>query len=1243
MTGVHVGTTDFDPGPGAVTATSANNSAFVAKVNANGDLVWAKTMVGSDVDASSDGMGIAVDAAGNVYIGGNFEGTVDFDPGAATHNLTALVVNGENDIFISKLDANGDFLWAKSIGDINHQTLSGLKVDAAGNVYFTGLFNGTVDFDPGPGTAVLTAAGGPNMCVGKLDSNGDFIWAKQIGATTTISQLIRSLDLALDASGNVYTTGTFNVGSGGTIDFDPGPGVFGVTQPSPNTDIFVLKLTTDGTFDFVKTIVQGSNLSGNGITVASSGNIYVTGQFAGSIDFDPGPGVENLVSTGLADPFVLKLDAGGNYVWAKNFTGGSSSRIDSGSKITVDASEDVYTSGIYFSSTNDFDPGPGTFILSGMSNHTSTFISKLDVNGNFVWALGFRGADFNFPGAVRVQPSGDIYMAGYFNTSMDADPGPCLNNLTSTNDYYDIFVEKIRLGTPPPEPTFTSFSPASGPVGTTVTLTGTNFNTTPSENQVYFYVSRPATVTAATETSLTVTVPSGTTTGPIYVISNCVGLVSSTNFTVGVGIPTITSFTPTSGVFEETVTITGTNFSTTPAANTVRFNGELATVSASTTTTITTTVPVGATTGKITVRVGSNTATSAADFTVTCVEPEITGFSPISGLPGDEITIIGSNFNTTASENILDFNGVPAVATASTSTTITTTVPAGAITGPISVFNGCYGTTSDFAFTIGCGGPEPSMYDISPTTGVVGTIVTISGVNFSTIANDNLVFFNGVRALVTSSTETTIVAQVPPGATPGDISLQVGCNHSGSDTDPHFEVYAILAITTHPADVVICDGDNATLHVEATGASNIAYQWSYSPDGVGGFESFTDMPGVTGSATSTLTVNSASALANGYFRCEINGDLAEEVESNVASIMIAPGPAAPGTTSSSRCGNGSVVLSANGGADGQYRWYSEPTGGTAIIGEVSDSFTTPSLLATTDYYVSINNGTCESNRTPVTATIIPVPAAPSVTGASACAGTTFTLNAAGGTDGQYKWYNHATDIAALTGETNGSYTTPALTETTVYYVTLTINGCESSRTPVTATVVSNGCAPEISAASLATQPEGVIVIDLKPLITTTGTLDVSSIKVVQGPPSGAHTSVEEGILTIDYSGVPFGGLESITVEACNTNGHCGQQEFTIEVAGDIVVYNGLSPNGDGKNETLILQFIDALPAAKTNRVSIYNRWGNEVFSVTDYDNNTRVFTGRSSNGGQLPAGTYYYKIHFPLQNRTVTGFLSLKN
>ena len=254
-----------------------------------------------------------------------------------------------------------------------------------------------------------------------------------------------------------------------------------------------------------------------------------------------------------------------------------------------------------------------------------------------------------------------------------------------------------------PVPVITAFTPSSGPVGTTVVISGTNFNATAATNIVSFN-GTVATVSAATSTQLTVVVPTGATSGNISLTVNSSSTTSQDQFTVTAASSatvTVGGFSPSSGAVGTSITITGTNFSSTPANNTVTFNGILATVTAATTTQLTVTVPLGASTGKIAVTVNSATATSAENFTVTAATSEltITSFTG-SGSIGSSIVITGTNFSAVASDNTVTINGVVATTTAATTTQLTVIVPAGATSGVISVTVGGVTVTSATTFAV---------------------------------------------------------------------------------------------------------------------------------------------------------------------------------------------------------------------------------------------------------------------------------------------------------------------------------------------------------------------------------------------------------------------------------------------------------------------------------------------------------------------------------------------------------------
>ncbi|QDK80150.1 hypothetical protein EXU85_16685 [Spirosoma sp. KCTC 42546] len=422
-TGSFNGTADFDPGPGVVNLTSAGESdIFVSKLDANGNFVWAKRMGGSDVDA---GTSVAVDGLGNVYTTGLFNGTADFDPG---QQVTNLISAGGSNMFLCKLDEVGNFVWAKGMGGTSGDAGTSVAVDGSGNVYTTGSFNGTADFDPGPGVVNLTSAGGSDIFVSKLDTDGNFVWAKRMGG----SDVDAGTSVAVDGSDNVYTTGSFN----GTADFDPGPGVVNLTSTG-ESNVFVSKLDADGNFVWAKGM-GGTNADASAsVAVDGLGNVYTTGYFVDTADFDPGEQVTNLISAGGSNMFLCKLDEVGNFVWAKGMGGTSG---DAGTSVAVDGSGNVYTTGS-FNGTADFDPGPGVVNLTS-AGESDIFVSKLDANGNFVWAKRMGGSDVDAGTSVAVDGLGNVYTTGLFNGTADFDPGQQVTNLTS-EDGGNIFVSKL--------------------------------------------------------------------------------------------------------------------------------------------------------------------------------------------------------------------------------------------------------------------------------------------------------------------------------------------------------------------------------------------------------------------------------------------------------------------------------------------------------------------------------------------------------------------------------------------------------------------------------------------------------------------------------------------------------------------------------------------------------------------------------------------------------------------------------
>ncbi|MDD1428655.1 SBBP repeat-containing protein, partial [Dolichospermum sp. ST_sed9] len=311
--------------------------------------------------------------------------------------------------------------------------------------------------------AIITLNGQP-VAIEMAAAEPTVAWAKSFGS------IYRDIpnSITVDSSGNVYTTGSSILNPGWTIDFDLGPGTSNVTSAGDD-DVFIIKLNSDGSTAWVKRFGGTGNDFGVSIKLDSSGNIYTTGGFQGTVDFDPGTGTSNLTSAGYDNVFVSKLNSDGSFAWAKSFAGGNHVK---GYSIQVDSSGNVYTAG-WFSVTADFDPGPGTYNLTASGNFDG-FIYKLNSDGSFAWAKNYGSAQDEGGSTITVDSSGNIYNAGtfgYWGGNTDFGSG-----LLPRVGQEDIFVMKLTAPITNSAPTITSAATATfaeNGTGTVYTVTAT--------------------------------------------------------------------------------------------------------------------------------------------------------------------------------------------------------------------------------------------------------------------------------------------------------------------------------------------------------------------------------------------------------------------------------------------------------------------------------------------------------------------------------------------------------------------------------------------------------------------------------------------------------------------------------------------------------------------------------------------------------------------------------------------------
>jgi hypothetical protein len=368
-------------------------------------------------------LAFAVDGSGNSYFGGQFMDAMDFDPGPGSdYHYT----NGSIDAWVSKFDNAGNLKWARSWGGSSDDNTFACCVDGSGNVYATGRFQTSVDFDPGSGTDVHNVIGSADIFLSKFDSSGNFQWARTWGGTAWDE----GWDVVCDASGNVYVVGWF----GDVVDFDPGNGE-SIYSAVGGRDVCVSRFSSSGSFQWARTWGGGADDRGCGLAVNSAGDIYVTCNYTGPADFDPGPGVDSHSGTGVG---LSKFDPTGAFKWARTWAG----RFENyGEGVAVDGSQNIYACA-EFTGTVDLDPGAGVDNrMSAGSN--DIFLSKFDPSGGYLWGRTWGSTDSDVGYEVAVDSSGNTAITGWYNLTVDFDPGAGVDNHTSNGGYGDVYLVKL--------------------------------------------------------------------------------------------------------------------------------------------------------------------------------------------------------------------------------------------------------------------------------------------------------------------------------------------------------------------------------------------------------------------------------------------------------------------------------------------------------------------------------------------------------------------------------------------------------------------------------------------------------------------------------------------------------------------------------------------------------------------------------------------------------------------------------
>ena len=411
VTGEYKASVDFNPGEGTTYHESNGNAdAFLSKFDPSGNLIWNRVWGGEWWEGGED---IAIDCHDHVYVAGFFNETVDFDPDPDV--VEEYSSHGDWDSFIVKYTPGGNFEWARCYGSSMWDKALDVAVDFSCNVYACGFFRGTCDFDPIEGGYILESNPGASYLT-KFTGDGVHEWAIKWAGNGGYDDL--AYGVAAEEIGNIFVTGVFD----GTVDLNPGPGTKNYTAPTVYNDIYLSCFDPAGDFQWGYAWGEDSDDWGYGVEVDNIGNVYATGKFAGTIDFDPTPAFDNHASNGERDVYLVKYTNSGDYQWAQTWGGTSSqwNNSDSGMDLAVDGNFAIVTG--YYNATVDFDPDPDFADEYTSSGNWDIFLNAFDPNGYHVWTRVHGGVEQDIGRGICIDPADCIITTGWFNDTVDFNP-----------------------------------------------------------------------------------------------------------------------------------------------------------------------------------------------------------------------------------------------------------------------------------------------------------------------------------------------------------------------------------------------------------------------------------------------------------------------------------------------------------------------------------------------------------------------------------------------------------------------------------------------------------------------------------------------------------------------------------------------------------------------------------------------------------------------------------------------------
>lgn len=396
---------DVDPGPNvdSLKATAAQGSAsYLCKYNAAGQLLWARNI-------GTGGWTSTLCDDGHWYAGG-YGGVDSMGMGYSSDTLSTP------GCFIAKYDSTDHLVWAKAPG-VDAKILA-MKADHDGNLYITGVFNGTVDMDPAhPGTVVFVSSLLDGY-LAKYDGDGNFLWARQIKGNDGD----QGLALDVDMNNNVFMTGYAAGYLTPSSTFMDTGNVFRTLVCHGGYDGYVAKYTSNGAIAWLQALGGAGHDYGRGVAVDKAGNVYATGYYATSMTVDTAANIVLNAGVNNQSGYLVKLNgSNGHPIWAKNYgcdTGYNT--ISFAQAVVCDDSSNIYMTGM-FQKSIVLDPAHPTAAGTNHANSEDYYVLKLDSAGNYKWHIHTYSGWDDEANQLVLGPGNDVYVSGYISDTTDFD------------------------------------------------------------------------------------------------------------------------------------------------------------------------------------------------------------------------------------------------------------------------------------------------------------------------------------------------------------------------------------------------------------------------------------------------------------------------------------------------------------------------------------------------------------------------------------------------------------------------------------------------------------------------------------------------------------------------------------------------------------------------------------------------------------------------------------------------------